>query len=180
MKLLAVAAAVFLINLPFGYWRSRVPARSRLWFLSIHLPVPLVIALRVLSGLGWQFVSFPVLVGAFFLGQFVGGRLPRLGFGRRLATSHGMTANTTSIRRYAAPDTGSRVATYSENVRLRSLSTTLSSAESRKPRAMSPTPTLAGSAGGSAERRTTHPAAANIAASIRGISASSAALSPKR
>jgi hypothetical protein len=39
--------------------------------------VPLVIALRVLSGLGWQLASFPVLVGAFFLGQYVGGKLPR-------------------------------------------------------------------------------------------------------
>lgn len=99
MKLLVVAVAVFLINLPFGYWRSRVPARSRLWFLSIHLPVPLVIALRVLSGLGWQFASFPVLVGAFFLGQFVGGRLPPLRVERPRATNQGMTANTTSIRR---------------------------------------------------------------------------------
>lgn len=75
MKLLAVAAVVFLINLPFGYWRSRVPARSRQWFLAIHLPVPFVIALRVFSGLGWQLASFPVLVGAFFLGQYLGGKL---------------------------------------------------------------------------------------------------------
>ena len=78
MKLLAVAVVVFLINLPFGYWRSRVPTRSRQWFLAIHLPVPFVIALRVFSGLGWQFASFPALVGAFFLGQFVGGRLAGL------------------------------------------------------------------------------------------------------
>jgi hypothetical protein len=78
MKLLIIAAAVFLLNLPFGYWRSRVPVRSRPWFFAIHLPVPLVIALRVFSGLGWQLGSFPVLVGAFFLGQFVGGKLPRL------------------------------------------------------------------------------------------------------
>ena len=77
MKLWVVAAVVFLINLPFGYWRARVPVRSRQWFLAIHLPVPLVIALRVLSGLGWQLVSFPVLIGAFFLGQFIGGRLSR-------------------------------------------------------------------------------------------------------
>ena len=78
MKLFWVAAAVFLLNLPFGYWRSRVPARSRRWFLAIHLPVPLVVALRVLSGLGWQPASFPVVVSAFFLGQFVGGQLARL------------------------------------------------------------------------------------------------------
>ena len=77
MRLFLVALAVFLINLPFGYWRARVPTRSPQWFLAIHLPVPAVVALRLFSGLGWQFVSFPVLVGAFFLGQFVGGRLRR-------------------------------------------------------------------------------------------------------
>ena len=42
--------------------------------MTIHLPVPFVIALRVLSGSGWQLVSFPILVGAFFLGQYVGGK----------------------------------------------------------------------------------------------------------
>lgn len=75
MKLFAVAAAVFLLNLPFGYWRARVPARSRQWFLAIHLPVPLVIALRVFSGLGFQPLSFPLIIGAFFLGQYAGGKL---------------------------------------------------------------------------------------------------------
>ena len=75
MKLFAVAAAVFLLNLPFGYWRARVPARTRQWFLAIHLPVPLVIALRVFSGLGFQPLSFPLIIGAFFLGQYAGGKL---------------------------------------------------------------------------------------------------------
>lgn len=84
MKLLAVAAATFLINIPFGYWRSQESARSRRWFLAIHLPVPLVVALRVLSGLGFQFASIPVVAGAFFLGQYVGGRLTRLFVTRRL------------------------------------------------------------------------------------------------
>lgn len=84
MNLWAVAAAVFLINVPFGYWRSRERVRSRRWFLAIHLPVPLVIALRVVSGLGFQIASFPLIVGAFFLGQYVGGRLTRLSPARRL------------------------------------------------------------------------------------------------
>jgi len=83
--LLLVAVLVFLINIPFGSWRAGVPARSPRWFLAVHLPVPLVIALRVLSGLGFQFASFPVIVGAFFLGQYVGGKLPRLSFTRRLS-----------------------------------------------------------------------------------------------
>lgn len=75
MKLWLVAGLVFLVNLPFGYWRNREERFSRQWMLAIHLPVPVVIALRIFSGLGWQLVSFPVLIGAFFLGQFCGGKL---------------------------------------------------------------------------------------------------------
>jgi hypothetical protein len=83
MGLWAVAALVFLINLPFGFWRAGVEKLSRQWFLAVHLPVPLVVALRVFSGLGWRPVSFPVLIGAFFLGQYAGGRLRRLLGARR-------------------------------------------------------------------------------------------------
>jgi hypothetical protein len=81
MTLLAVAAIVFLLNLPFGMWRARVKKFSASWILSIHLPVPLVIGLRIYSGLGWKWFTFPAMIGAFFLGQFLGSRLER----RRLA-----------------------------------------------------------------------------------------------
>ncbi len=82
MSLWTVALLVFLINLPFGYWRASVRRLSGQWFLAVHLPVPPVIALKIFSGLGWKLMSFPVLVGAFFLGQFVGGKLRRLIEGR--------------------------------------------------------------------------------------------------
>ncbi len=75
MDILSVAVLVFLLNLPFGYWRANEPKFSRQWFLAVHLPVPFVIALRVLSGLGWQFITFPILIGAFFAGQLIGGKL---------------------------------------------------------------------------------------------------------
>jgi hypothetical protein len=48
----------------------------------VHLPVPLVIALRIYSGLGWKLISFPVLIGAFFLGQYVGGKVRHIIQGR--------------------------------------------------------------------------------------------------
>ncbi len=70
-----VTGLVFLANLPFGYWRGRVRKFSLQWFLSIHLPVPLVIALRVFGGVGWHFITYPLLVGAFFAGQLLGSRL---------------------------------------------------------------------------------------------------------
>ena len=73
MQLLSVAAIVFASNLPFGYWRTHVDRYSKQWFLAIHLPVPLVIALRLLAGLGWQLSTFPIMIGSFFAGQFFGG-----------------------------------------------------------------------------------------------------------
>ncbi|MGO0123367.1 hypothetical protein [Desulfothermobacter acidiphilus] len=70
-----VALLVGLLNLPFGYWRATVKKFSWQWFAAVHLPVPLVILLRFGSGLGWEWITFPFLVGAFFLGQLVGGWL---------------------------------------------------------------------------------------------------------
>ncbi len=87
MKLLSVALLVFSLNIPFGYWRANVPKLSRPWFLAIHLPVPLVIAIRVFSGLGWHFITFPVMIGAFFAGQFAGSSIYRLRADRVAATS---------------------------------------------------------------------------------------------
>ncbi len=66
---------VFLLNLPFGCWRSRARKFSLQWILAIHAPVPLVVACRLLFGLGWHLITFPVLIGAFFAGQFAGSRL---------------------------------------------------------------------------------------------------------
>ena len=84
MSLLSVAIVVFLLNLPFGYWRSKVRKFSVPWFLAIHLPVPLVVLLRIYSGIGFEFISYPVLIAAFFLGQFIGARADRM-----LATMRG-------------------------------------------------------------------------------------------
>ena len=76
-RLCVVAVAVIVLNLPFGFWRAGAKKFTRPWFLAVHAPVPLVILLRVFSGLGWQLSSFPVLVGAFFTGQFLGGVMRR-------------------------------------------------------------------------------------------------------
>ena len=72
-RLWYAALGVVVLNLPFGYWRAGVRRFSLPWFLAVHLPVPLVVAARFLAGLGWHFVTYPVLVGAFFAGQFLGG-----------------------------------------------------------------------------------------------------------
>ena len=74
----SVVAAVLVLNLPFGFWRASVPRFSRSWLLAVHVPVPIVVGLRLLSGLGFQLYTFPVMVGAFFGGQLIGGTLRRL------------------------------------------------------------------------------------------------------
>ncbi len=75
MRILEVAIVVFLFNVPFGYWRANVKKFSIQWILAIHLPVPFVVALRFLSGIGFAFITYPILVGSFFLGQFAGAKL---------------------------------------------------------------------------------------------------------
>jgi len=70
-----VAALVLAVNLPFGFWRAGVEKFTLPWFVAVHAPVPLVIGLRLLAGLRWQISTLPLLVGAFFLGQFLGGKL---------------------------------------------------------------------------------------------------------
>ena len=74
-SLWSVASAVLLLNLPFGFWRASVRKFSFPWIVAVHAPVPCVIALRLLSGLGWRLQTFPVMVGAFFAGQYLGGKL---------------------------------------------------------------------------------------------------------
>jgi hypothetical protein len=88
MSLWTVALLVFLLNLPFGYWRASVRKLSAQWFLAVLLPVALIIALIIFSGPGWKLITFPVLIGAFFLGKFVGGRLRNIIQGRGPGRTH--------------------------------------------------------------------------------------------
>jgi len=72
MNLLYAALGTFFLNLPFGYWRGSVRKFSLQWFLAIHIPVPFVILFRFLFHLGFQLYTYPVMVGSFFLGQWIG------------------------------------------------------------------------------------------------------------
>ena len=78
MNLWSIAALVLVLNLPFGYWRANADKFSRQWFLAVHVPVPCVITIRLLSGLGWHLSTFPVMIGSFFAGQYLGGMLHEL------------------------------------------------------------------------------------------------------
>ena len=76
--LVLVALAVFALNLPFGYWRAGVRKFSAAWFFAVHLPVPGVVALRLLSGLGFELITYPVLASSPAAGCTggAGGRAP--------------------------------------------------------------------------------------------------------
>ncbi len=72
MNILIVSILVLIINVPFGMWRANTKKFSLQWVLSIHLPIPAVVALRFLFNLGFKWWTYPFLVAAFFLGQLTG------------------------------------------------------------------------------------------------------------
>jgi hypothetical protein len=72
-----IAFLIFAMNLPFGAWRARLRKLSPAWFVAIHLPVVLAIAMRILMGVPFRLTTLPVYVAAFFFGQLAGGRLRR-------------------------------------------------------------------------------------------------------
>ena len=74
INLAIVTVLTFLLNMPFGYWRASVKKFHWQWFLAVHIPIPFIIFMRFQFGLGFQFYTYPFLVGAFFFGQFVGAR----------------------------------------------------------------------------------------------------------
>lgn len=75
MNIWNIALIVFIFNIPFGYWRANVKKFSLQWVLSVHIPVPFIIALRIYSNIGFQFYTFPIMISAFFLGQYLGSKI---------------------------------------------------------------------------------------------------------
>lgn len=72
-----VAALILAVNLPFGFWRAGTRRFSPAWFLAVHAPVPIAVALRWASGSGFELSTLPLFVAAYFAGQLAGGRLRR-------------------------------------------------------------------------------------------------------
>lgn len=70
----AVAGFILVVNLPFGFWRAGARRFTPSWFLAVHAPVPLAVGARLLVGVGWRLGLLPLFVGAYFAGQFLGGK----------------------------------------------------------------------------------------------------------
>ncbi len=88
LTLLWVGAVIFVVNLPFGYWRSNTKPLTLVWALAVHLPVPFIVVLRLAAGLGWRLQYIIPMVLCFFAGQFTGGRIR----GRMAATGRPLTS----------------------------------------------------------------------------------------
>ena len=73
VTLAALLIFTVLLNLPFGYFRARTRKYSIPWFLYIHLPIPLIIFMRMSFGFSWKAIPFVVLAAV--TGQLAGGRL---------------------------------------------------------------------------------------------------------
>ncbi|MEW6571306.1 MAG: hypothetical protein AB1390_09065 [Nitrospirota bacterium] len=62
-----------LLNLPFGYARTRTKKFSFRWFLCIHVPIPFVFIARTISQIDIKFI--PLFAFAAILGQILGGKM---------------------------------------------------------------------------------------------------------
>jgi hypothetical protein len=63
----------FLLNLPAGYMRGRARKFSPRWFLFIHLPIPFIIAARIISHVDIRYI--PLFIFSSVLGQLLGSRI---------------------------------------------------------------------------------------------------------
>ncbi len=71
-NLLLITFIVLLVNIPFGMWRKSAAPFSSQWFLAIHLPVPLIVLLRLYGNIGFALPTYFFLIGAFVGGQRIG------------------------------------------------------------------------------------------------------------
>jgi hypothetical protein len=61
------------LNVPLGYLRSRTRKFSARWFLFVHLSIPIIIVVRVLSQTDFRFI--PLFILAAVAGQYLGGKI---------------------------------------------------------------------------------------------------------
>lgn len=72
-SVLLITLFTFLVHLPFGYLRSHSTKYSFKWFVYIHIPIPFIILIRIITNTDYKFI--PLFVIAAILGQLFGGKL---------------------------------------------------------------------------------------------------------
>lgn len=71
--LLLLNLVAFTLNLPFGYLRSKSEKYSLKWFTYLHLPIPVLVLLRLYWGINIKFA--PLLLVTSVLGQISGAKI---------------------------------------------------------------------------------------------------------
>jgi len=74
-SIVGLVTFALLISIPCGYARQNYAKFSPMWWILIHLPIPIIIFLRIKAGLNWHFI--PLTLGSSVAGQFIGGALHR-------------------------------------------------------------------------------------------------------
>jgi hypothetical protein len=90
VRIAVVLAIVFLVTLPFGFYRTYTRKLSLRWFLAIHVPVILVFLTRYEAHLSYVFI--PLTCVAFAAAQVLGGKTGRWWGRRRPAVQATTTA----------------------------------------------------------------------------------------
>jgi hypothetical protein len=70
---LLLFAFTLLLNLPFGYARSKAKRYSFRWFLFIHAPILVIFLVRTISHIEMRYIPFFVVAAV--IGQILGGKL---------------------------------------------------------------------------------------------------------
>ncbi|MEI6213469.1 MAG: hypothetical protein WCP10_05120 [Desulfuromonadales bacterium] len=73
--IIGLLVLAFLVSLPCGYIRQNYPKYSFFWFVLIHIPIPLIVLMRIKAGLSWHYI--PLTLAGSIVGQIVGGRFRR-------------------------------------------------------------------------------------------------------
>ena len=58
------------VSIPCGYARQNYSKYSLMWWILIHLPIPLILFLRIKAGLNWHYI--PLTLGSSVAGQIIG------------------------------------------------------------------------------------------------------------
>jgi hypothetical protein len=65
----------FIINIPCGYIRQNYKKYSFMWFLLIHIPIPLIVLVRIGAGIDWRVI--PLTLCGSVAGQVLGSAASR-------------------------------------------------------------------------------------------------------
>jgi hypothetical protein len=70
-QVLFITILTFAVHIPFGYLRSRSAKYSLKWLIYIHIPIPFIILVRIITNTDYKFI--PIFIIAAIAGQFLGG-----------------------------------------------------------------------------------------------------------